>query len=190
MIAIDCHAHVFLHNLPMPDRRRAPDGYDATPEAYLRNLDTYGMTHGVLVQSSFLGLDNSFMLDVLRAHPSRLRGIAVVAPGVTAQRLDDMQQAGVVGIRLNLIGLPTPDFNSPGWRVLLEQIRQRNWQVEVHQVAAELRPVLEPLLAAGVNVVVDHFGRPSPALGVDDPGFQYLLSLGISRQVWVKLSAA
>ncbi|RFP21867.1 hypothetical protein D0T25_11550 [Duganella sp. BJB488] len=190
MIAIDCHAHVFLHTLPMPDPRRAPAGYDATPEAYLRTLDANRMTHGVLVQPSFLGLDNSYMLDVLRAHPTRLRGIAVVAPGVTARQLDEMQQAGVVGIRLNLIGLPTPDFDSPGWRALLEQIRQRDWQVEVHQVAAGLKPVLEPLLAAGVNVVVDHFGRPSAALGVDDPGFHYLLSLGASRQVWVKLSAA
>ncbi|MYM85426.1 amidohydrolase family protein [Duganella sp. FT50W] len=190
MIAIDCHAHVFLQSLPMPDRRRAPAGYDATPEAYLHALDANQMTHGVLVQPSFLGLDNSYMLDVLRAHPDRLRGIAVVAPGVTAQQLDEMQQAGVVGIRLNLIGLPTPDFDSPDWRALLKQIRLRNWQVEVHQVAAELKPVLEPLLAAGVNVVIDHFGRPSATLGVDDPGFQYLLSLGPSRQVWVKLSAA
>lgn len=190
MIAIDCHAHVFLRSLPMPDPRRAPAGYDATPEAYLRTLDTHQMTHGVLVQPSFLGLDNSYMLSVLRSYPERLRGIAVVAPGATTTQLDELQQAGVVGIRLNLIGLPTPDFASSGWRALLEQVRQRNWQVEVHQVAAELKPVLDPLLAAGVNVVVDHFGRPSASLGVDDPGFQYLLSLGTSRQVWVKLSAA
>jgi hypothetical protein len=28
--SIDCHAHVFTRDLPMPDRRRAPAGYDAT----------------------------------------------------------------------------------------------------------------------------------------------------------------
>jgi predicted TIM-barrel fold metal-dependent hydrolase len=190
MTAIDCHAHVFLHSLPMPDRRRAPAGYDATPEAYLRTLDAHGMTHGVLVQPSFLGQDNSYMLDVLRAHRERLRGIAVVAPGVAPRQLDELQAAGVVGIRLNLIGLPTPDFASLAWRDLLEQIRRRGWQVEVHQAAQELRPVLEPLLAVGINVVVDHFGRPSAALGIEDPGFRYLLSLGASRQVWVKLSGA
>jgi predicted TIM-barrel fold metal-dependent hydrolase len=38
--------------------------------------------------------------------------------------------------------------------------------------------------------VVDHFGRPDDSLGVDDPGFRYLLSLGTTRRVWVKLSAS
>ncbi|WP_183677201.1 MULTISPECIES: amidohydrolase [unclassified Janthinobacterium] len=190
MTAIDCHAHVFLHSLPMPDPRRAPAGYDAAPETYLGLLDAHGMSHGVLVQPSFLGLDNRYLLSVLRAHPQRLRGIAVVAPGVSTQELDVLQEAGVVGIRLNLVGLPVPDFASPGWPELLEQVRLRDWQVEVHQIAQELQPLLAPLLAAGVKVVVDHFGRPSAMLGVNDPGFRYLLSQAQTRRVWVKLSGA
>jgi predicted TIM-barrel fold metal-dependent hydrolase len=39
-------------------------------------------------------------------------------------------------------------------------------------------------------VVVDHFGRPDPALGVDDPGFRFLLDAAATRRVWVKLSGA
>lgn len=189
MNAIDTHAHVFLHSLPMPDPRRAPAGYDATPQAYLAMLDGHAMTHGVLVQPSFLGLDNSYLLDVLRRHPARLRGIAVVAPGVADAQLDAMQAAGVAGVRLNLVGLPAPDFASAGWRALLAQLRRRRWQVEVHQLAGELRPVLGPLLDAGLDVVVDHFGRPGAA-GVDDPGFRHLLTLGATGKVWVKLSGA
>ena len=50
--------------------------------------------------------------------------------------------------------------------------------------------ILQPLLEAQVNVVVDHFGRPDPALGVDDPGFAALLAAGRSRRVWVKISGA
>jgi predicted TIM-barrel fold metal-dependent hydrolase len=49
--------------------------------------------------------------------------------------------------------------------------------------------VLEPLLKLGLKVVVDHFGRVDPALGVDDPGFRYLLSTGASRQVWSVVGA-
>ena len=188
--AIDCHAHVFLRDLPMPDRRRAPSGYDATPEDYLRILDANAITHGVLVQPSFLGTDNSYLVAALRKYPNRLRGIAVVAPNISGEQLDILQDAGVVGIRLNLIGLPTPDFSSTTWAQLLKELRQRKWQVEVHQLARELRPVLDPLLAADLNVVVDHFGRPDAKLGVDDPGFQSLLALGPTRRVWVKLSGA
>ena len=188
--AIDCHAHVFRRDLPMPDRRRAPSGYDATIDDYLGMLDAHGMSHGVLIQPSFLGTDNSYLLAALRAHPDRLRGVAVVEPGIAGAKLQAMADAGVVGIRLNLIGLPTPDVGSPAWVELLHGLRDLRWQVEVHQVAGKLEPVLEPLLAADLDVVVDHFGRPDAALGVDDPGFRYLLSTGRSRRVWVKLSGA
>lgn len=188
--AVDCHAHVFTRELPMPDRRRAPSGYDATPDDYLARLDAHGIARGVLVQPSFLGTDNSYLAAACRQHPDRLRGIAVVDPTIRGAELQRLDDAGVVGIRLNLIGLPTPDFGSTAWRALLAGLRERRWQVEVHQIAAQLQPVLEPLLTAEVNVVVDHFGRPSEALGVDDPGFRHLLTLAPTRRVWVKLSGA
>jgi predicted TIM-barrel fold metal-dependent hydrolase len=188
--AIDCHAHVFRRDLPMPDRRRAPSGYDATVDDYLRMLDLHGMSHGVLIQPSFLGTDNSYLVAALRAHPDRLRGVAVVEPVIGDEELQRLAAAGVVGIRLNLIGLPAPDFASGPWIRLLGRLRQMRWQVEVHQVAGQLQPVMDPLLAAGLDVVVDHFGRPSDTLGIDDPGFRYLLSTGRSRKVWVKLSGA
>lgn len=188
--AIDCHAHVFTRDLPMPDRRRAPAGYDATPSDYLRQLDANGLSHGVLVQPSFLGTDNSYLVAALRQHPARLRGIAVVDPAVSSADLQALHDAGVVGIRLNLVGLPTPDLSLPPWRALLRELKARDWQVELHRPAGELQAVIAPLLAAGVNIVIDHFGRPDAQQGVDDPGFRHLLSVGTTRRVWVKLSAA
>ena len=38
--------------------------------------------------------------------------------------------------------------------------------------------------------MVDHFGRYDPKLGVDDPGFRYLLTTAKTGKVRVKLSAA
>jgi predicted TIM-barrel fold metal-dependent hydrolase len=187
---VDCHAHVFTRDLPMPDRRRAPAGYDATPEDYLRKLGENGITHGVLVQPSFLGTDNSYLVAALRKYRDRLRGIAVVDPDITRAELQALQDGGVVGIRLNLVGLPTPDFTTPAWRALLSELQQRRWQVEVHRAAGELAVVVDPLVAAGIDVVVDHFGRPNENAGIDDPGFRHLLALGPSRKVWVKLSGA
>lgn len=187
---IDCHAHVFTRDLPMPDRRRAPAGYEATPEDYLRVLGSNDMSQGVLVQPSFLGTDNSYLVAALRKYPDRFRGIAVVEPTIARAELQNLQDAGVVGIRLNLVGLPTPDFASSAWGALFGELRQRQWQVEVHRSAGELAPVVDPLITAGINVVVDHFGRPDEKLGVDDPGFRYLIALGRSRKVWVKLSGA
>jgi len=53
-----------------------------------------------------------------------------------------------------------------------------------------LHAVVGPLLAQGCTVVVDHFGRPDPHTGANDPGFRYLLSVAATGRVWVKLSAA
>jgi predicted TIM-barrel fold metal-dependent hydrolase len=188
--SIDTHAHVFLRDLPMPDKRRAPSGYDAPPEDYLGMLDANGMTHGVLVQPSFLGTDNSYLVAALRKYPERLRGIAVVDPAIPPKDLDAMNDAGVVGVRLNLVGLPLPPYATPPWRNFLREVNARQWQVEVHQVGPELKPVVEGLLENGCTVVVDHFGRPDPKLGVDDPGLRYLLSAAKSGRLYVKLSAA
>ena len=188
--AIDCHAHVFTRDLPMPDRRRAPAGYDAPLQSYLAQLDAHGMTHGVLVQPSFLGTDNSYLLSSLAQQKQRLRGIAVVKADIATSELEMMHAQGIVGIRLNLVGLPTPDFSSPAWTRLLAALQRLDWQVELHQEARLLQRAMDPLLAAGVKVVVDHFGRPDAALGIDDPGFRYLLEQGAGGRVWIKISGA
>ena len=74
--SIDSHAHVFTRDLPMPDRRRAPAGYDATPEDYLQTLVANGVTQGVLVQPSFLDTDNSYLVAALRKRSGYFRRAA------------------------------------------------------------------------------------------------------------------
>jgi predicted TIM-barrel fold metal-dependent hydrolase len=188
--AIDTHAHIFHRQLPMPDLRRAPSGYDATAEDFLRHLGAHQFSHGVLVQPSFLGTDNSFIEQALHRHPRRLRGVAVVGCDTSASELERLNAAGFVGLRLNLIGLLTPALASDPWKSLLQRVRDLGWFVQIHQEAHLLEPVLEPLLRAGLPIVVDHFGRPDATQGMLAPGFAYLMGLGDTRQVWIKISAA
>ncbi|KXJ66572.1 hypothetical protein AXY46_09435 [Achromobacter xylosoxidans] len=187
--AVDTHAHVFHQGLALADTRRHTPDYDATLAEYLGLLDAHGMRHGVLVQPSFLGTDNSHLVQALRAAPARLRGVAVVAPDITDIELQDLAGAGVVGIRLNLVGLDSPALQTPAWQSLLARVNALGWHVEIHLQAARLDGVMPALLAAGCRIVVDHFGRPDPALGVSDSGFQYLLRQADSGHVWVKLAA-
>ncbi|MDB6116139.1 MAG: putative TIM-barrel fold metal-dependent hydrolase [Lacunisphaera sp.] len=190
LIAVDTHAHLFRRDLALANVHRYAPDYDATLDQYLRLLDEHGLSHGVVIQPSFLGTDNSYLVSALRAAPHRLRGIAAIDPSVDEPALDSLAAAGVVGIRLNLIGLSIPDLRSAPWTRVLASLARRDWQVEVQREARDLPQILDPLLQAGLKVVVDHFGRPNPKLGVADPGFQYLLGLGRTRQVWVKLSGA
>ena len=188
--SVDTHAHVFRRDLPMkPDRRHSPD-FDALPQDYLAHLDSTGLRFGVLVQPSFLGTDNSYMLQVLASHPDRLRGVAVVDVACTEDELDRLALAGVAGIRLNLVGLPLPDLGDAQWQSLLVRVARRGWHVEIHRAAADLPLLIPHVLKAGGHVVVDHFGRPDPIAGEEDPGFRYLLSQASEGRVWVKLSAS
>ncbi|MBR0690668.1 amidohydrolase family protein [Bradyrhizobium manausense] len=186
---IDTHAHVFHRGLKLaPGRRYAPD-YDAPLSLYLEQLDRNGMTNGVLVQPSFLGTDNSYLVDCLKRTGGRLRGIAVVDPVIPAGELGELDRAGVAGIRLNLVGQPLPDLASSEWKGLLAGVKAMGWQVEIQRNAADLAVLVPQLLDHGITVVLDHYALPDPKLGVTDPGFQSVLKLGASRNVWVKVSA-
>lgn len=187
---IDSHAHIFVQGLPLAARRRHAPDYDATLDRYIEQLDGHDMSQGVLVQPSFLGVDNSFLAAVSKRYPRRFRGVAVVNPEVGDAELESLNAAHVVGARLNLIGLPLPDFHGPRWSALLSRLNALRWHVEVQAHAADLPVVLDALLAHGCTVVVDHFGRPDARLGAGDPGFRYLLSKASGGDVWVKLSAA
>jgi predicted TIM-barrel fold metal-dependent hydrolase len=187
--AVDTHAHVFHRGLTfIPQRRYTPD-YDALPAQYLALLDANGMSHGVVIPISILGTDNSYTVEVLKQTQGRLRGLAVVDPAKDLGTLDALEKAGIVGVRLNLIGQPVPDVKSSPWKELVAECVKRDWQIEVYDDARRLRDIVTPLVDAGTKVVVDHFGKPEQKQGVNDPGFQYLLGLAASRRVWVKLSA-
>ena len=188
--AIDSHAHVFARGLPLASQRRHAPEYDALLGDYLGHLDRSGISHGVLVQPSFLGTDNSYLLGAVRQSPRRLRSVAMVPLSIADAALTELDAQGVVGIRLNLVGLEVPDFAAPPWQSLLARVRALGWHVEVHREARDLPGILEAVLLSGCTVVVDHFGRPDAVVGINDPGFAGLLRAADSGRVWVKLSAA
>ncbi|MCC8402517.1 amidohydrolase family protein [Paraburkholderia sp. MMS20-SJTN17] len=187
---IDAHAHVFERGLSLARQRRYAPDYDAPLDAYLAQLDEHGVSHGVLVQPSFLGTDCSYLLDALRRAPERLRGVAVIEPDCERDTLTAMARAGIVGIRLNLIGHADLPLHRWVSAQTLMHVRELGWHVEVHAEAARLEHIVRPLLDEGMNVVVDHFGRPDPTRGTDAPGFRRLLGLADTQRVWVKVSAA
>jgi predicted TIM-barrel fold metal-dependent hydrolase len=188
-IMIDTHSHVFHRGLQLADSRRYAPGYDAPLDLYLKQLDENGISYGVLVQPSFLGTDNSYLMQCVLAARGRLRGIAVVDPNVTSDDLNRLNDSGVVGLRLNLVGKPLPDLTSPVWGGLLERTAKLQWQIEVQRAAIDLATLAPALLAFGVNVVLDHYALPNAMTGAEDPGFVALTKLGASRRLWVKVSA-
>lgn len=173
---IDSHAHVFSRELNLAAARRYTPGYDATLAQYLKHLQAHGLSHGVLVQPSFLGTDNSYLLAALRQAPTQLRGVVVLERDVSRVMLNDMARLGVVGVRLNLMGKAVPDFRDAAWKDFFGHIAELDWHVELHRQVEDLPGLIRQLMPFGIKLVIDHFGRPDARLSVDQPGFPEVLS--------------
>ncbi|MEM7212706.1 MAG: amidohydrolase family protein, partial [Pseudomonadota bacterium] len=159
-ILIDTHAHVWDRSCALvPGARYRPD-YEATIDTYLGVLDAHGIERAVLVQPSFLGTDNRYLLDCLRAYPDRLRGIVVISEDATSEEIEDMRSVGVIGMRFNLIGRDASVMKSKPAGELVDRVVQQNWFVEVHVDGEYLSDVLTVLKSHRSKVIVDHFGRP------------------------------
>ncbi len=186
--AVDTHAHVI--GLPpaypfVADRSYTPPA--APPEAYLAMLDATGMARGVLVQVSVHGTDNRLMVETLRAHRERLRGIAVIPLGLPERELLALKEAGVTGLRLNVLF---------GGGIGLEQVerygalaREMGWHLQFLLDARDLPALAAPLSRLPVPLVFDHRGHMPTSAGVAHPGFQTLLGL-VRDGAYVKLSGA
>ena len=189
-LRVDAHAHIFRRDLPLsPGYRHAPQ-YDATLQNYLKLLDAHGITFGVLTAPSFLGTDNRHLLEGLATAGGRLRGTVIVDPETPRNTLEAFAKQGVVGIRLNLFRKASvPDLNSTEYRTLFENCAALDWQVEIYDEGPRLAKWLPQIMKTGVKVVVDHFGSPEPASGVNCHGFRYILENFATGRLWVKLSA-
>lgn len=188
--ACDTHAHVVAADFSayplVPNRSYTP--VPATEADYLAMLDATGMDRGVLVQISVYGTDNRYMLEVLRRHPQRLRGIGVVAPEVSERELGAMHEAGVRGLRLNVlygggVGLDAADL-------LAAKIADLGWHLQLLLDARHLPDLMPRLVRLPVPIVVDHMGHMPAVDGVGAPGFQTLLHLLRDHGWWTKLSGA
>jgi predicted TIM-barrel fold metal-dependent hydrolase len=186
---VDCHAHVFLTSLPTVAGARYRPLTDAPLDAYLAELSANKIAGGVLVQPSFLGTDNSFLLDALARHPDRLRGIAVVDRNISPDEMIRLRTSGVRGLRLNLIGRPLPDFTDDDWQHHLRACSSAGLHIEVQSEGPAWASILLAMRSAGCVVVIDHFGRPTDPDPGRCPGFAAVLSAARDPSVWVKLSA-
>lgn len=186
--AVDAHAHV----IGAPPAHPFVEGRSYTPPpageaAYLAMLDATEMAYGVLVQVSVHGFDNSLMVKTLRRHPRRLRGIAVIDPRLGEDGLRALKDAGVVGLRLNLlfgggVGLDALDRYEA---ICLEL----GWHLQFLLDARDLPGMGGRLARLKAPVVIDHMGHFPTSAGVDHPGFQTLLSL-LRDGAYVKLQGA
>ena len=187
---VDCHAHVMRRDMPLVSQRHSAPKHDVTVEQYLALLDKHGISHGVLTAPSFYGSNNSLLLQALATARGRLRGTAIVEPGIERRELEAMRSAGIVGLRLNWVKRDTlPHYDSPEYRNLFDTVRDLGWHIEIYLEGAKHARVLPHLRQHGAPIVVDHFGSPTPSKGIMCEGFHEVLRGVRAGDTYVKLSA-
>jgi len=188
---IDCHAHLID---PARFPLRGEKGYKpkseetGTREEFCRQLDEHGVAHALLVQLSGYGTDNSILLEAMRACPGRFKAIAMVDPDISDTELDRLSQAGVVGVRFNLVSYDAQQLLAPKAKDLLARIKERGWFAQVYGNNVHWAFAADILRGSGVRVLVDHFGVTGPE-GIRNPGFTAVCDLARDGVATIKLSA-
>jgi len=195
--ACDCHVHVFgpFDRFPLsPERAYTPGTAPVEDLMYL--MTQLGLHRVVVVQASPQGADNRCLVDALEHINStstlQARGVAVIHEATSDAELEQMHQAGVRGVRVNLesAGQDDPDVARQLLLWSAQRVAPWGWHVQTYTTLDVIASVSDCLLRLPVPVVIDHFGRPMASKGVDQPGFKTLLKLVSSGKIWVKLSAA
>jgi predicted TIM-barrel fold metal-dependent hydrolase len=194
---IDAHVHVwdrpnarFVYDPHYSGPPAAPLSF--IPERLLGIAQPAGVKRIVLVQMSYYGTDNSYMLDAMKRYPLVFSGIGIVDPLSPAVGLEMARLAslGVRGLRI------VQEESGAGW---LRAAHMRT----LWRLAAENRlaicclvnpnglPELDNMCAAfpATTVVIDHMAR----IGMDGvlrkSDVKVLCNIARHAQVHVKLSA-
>ncbi len=196
--AIDAHSHVWT-----PDVERYPlaQGFipsdmrpaSFTPEQLLAHARRCGVGRVVLIQMSYYGFDNTYMLAAMRDFPGVFSGVAVVDEH-GSQLLDtmrDLKKQGVRGFRIHPAQQAVDRWLfSPGMAAM--------WTLGADERLAMCALVNPEALAAldtmcekfpKTPVVIDHFARIGVDGTVRDADVDQLCRLARHAHAHVKISA-
>jgi predicted TIM-barrel fold metal-dependent hydrolase len=191
--ACDCHVHVFGDASRFPfEASRTYTPESASAAKLLAMHRALRISRVVIVQPSVYGTDNSCILHAIKQYGSRARGIAVLPSEAPSATLDDMERAGIRGVRINLGTAGDTNLADARHRLksAIEQIQGRNWHVQVYAALPVIAGLHDLVLASPVPVVFDHFGGAKGAAGLQQPGFDKLLQFVRSGKGYVKISGA
>jgi D-galactarolactone isomerase len=185
--ACDCHMHIYDSRFPVaPNAKLRPA--DATTDDYRLFQKRIGTTRNVVVTPSTYDTDNSCALDAMAKLGASARGVAVVDASVSDSELKRLNEAGIRGIRFNLVqsGATTIDMLEP----LSKRVNELGWHVQIHMLGDHIVEAEDLLRRLPSPIVLDHLARiPEPA-GVDHSAFAFVLRLIDNGRTWVKLSGA
>ncbi len=191
--ACDTHAHICGPADAFPyaeERIYTPP--DSPLDDYLHLLGVLGIDRAVLVQPSVYGTDNRALLDALSRRRQGLRGVAVVKPDISADEVRALNDAGIRGVRFNLVDHKGERNVVPEdvVRRLATAIAPFGWHIEFLVNLDEAPRFADGIAGLPVDIVVGHLGYPRSSAGPwsKAPSLDAFLRLFETGRCWVKLT--
>jgi predicted TIM-barrel fold metal-dependent hydrolase len=203
---IDSHLHVWASPTEaatsFPYVQDPPDSLKdkASTAELLMKMEGAGIDGALIVQPINHKYDHSYVLEAIRSHPDRFKGMLLHDPSLETSaavaRLEELVLQGFVGVRFNPYLWPSTGEKS--WKPMSEGAG-----LAVYQRCAELQVPVGVMCFQGLSLhyndilqliakspdtmlILDHFGFTSIK---DDKAFDQLLSLAEFPNVCVKISA-
>lgn len=176
--AVDAHCHVFgpgdLFSY-VPERKYTP--CDASRQQLLALREYLGFSRNVVVQATCHGADNRALVDALVSSDGTMRGIASVASDISDEGLEELDMAGVRGVRFNFVKRLVDALPREPLEEIAKRIKPLGWHIVIYFEAPELPELYEFFAALPTTVVIDHMGRPDVSQPVGGPEFGLFLRL-------------
>ena len=196
--AIDAHVHVWTpdterYPLAAGFRREEMKPPSFTPEELFEHARPCGVARIVLIQMSFYGFDNSYMLDTMRRFPRVFAGVAVI-DDTAADPAAEMRRLARQGVR----GFRIYPRNAPVDRWLEAPGMQAMWRCGGEEGLAMCHLINPDALEAvdracakfpDTPVVIDHLARIGVGGEVRRADVERLCRLARHRRTHVKVSA-
>ena len=183
----ETHSHVIGLPPTFPfvvDRHYTPPA--ASVNDFINMIDCAGIDFGLLVQVSVHGTDNRLLVNALKSHPKRLRGIAVIDIKTSDLELEKLKLAGVVGVRiLDIVG---GGVGLTNLEATAARCAELGWHIQVGVKGENYPALVDRLLRLQVPFVMDHMGWCPASAGVQNPAFQAVLHLMRNADCMIKLS--
>jgi predicted TIM-barrel fold metal-dependent hydrolase len=188
--ACDAHVHVIGEPTEFPmSRHRDYTPPAATASELIEVLKFLNFDRVVIVTPTVYGADNSATLAAIKQlGRDRARGVALVDETTSPTVLDSLMEAGIAGIRLLLSGAAAehPEAAAKHMQAAIDLAMARGWHLDISTPPDVIAALAAQLESSPVPLVLDYFGWV--AGGVEQPGFDAVLSLVRSGRAYVKLA--
>ena len=193
---IDTHVHVWtddLHRYPLAEPYEPCDMQPSAfyPEAILALARPSGVNRVVLIQMSYYGFDNSYMLDVMEEYPGVFSGIAIIDNNAAGGPDKEMRRLAALGVRGFRVYLRDEhSLDGSGFEKMFNTGATHNLAICL-LMNPDMLPVLDKRCEQfpATPVIIDHLCRIGASQPTNHTHIDNLCAMARHSSVMVKISA-